>query len=152
MRVSSSHSAPNKHRTKHTSDGSPEAACEMNPAFLHSTIGISPHLPVVGVFCNTKQHKLNTHILDKHNNNSGVYTCIPFSGLYIPFSALYIPFSGLYIPFNGLYIPFSALYIPFSGSYSKFYFREPRRSMTHVGNIFTNKSNVQHLTLTKINN
>ena len=35
---------------------------------------------------------------------------------------------------------------------SKLYFREPRRSMTHVGNIFTYKSNVQHLTLTKINN
>jgi len=35
--------------------------------------------------------------------------------------------------------------------YFFFYFREPRRSMTNVGNIFTYKSNVQHLTLTKIN-
>jgi len=35
---------------------------------------------------------------------------------------------------------------------SKFYFRQRRRSMTHVGNIFTYKSKVQHLTLTKINN
>ena len=36
--------------------------------------------------------------------------------------------------------------------YVSLVFRQPRRSMTHVGNIFTYKSNVQHLTLTKINN
>jgi len=39
----------------------------------------------------------------------------------------------------------------YSKFFSKFYFREPKRSMTHVSNIFTYKSNVQHLTLTKIN-
>jgi len=36
----------------------------------------------------------------------------------------------------------------FNSKFSKFYFREPRRSKNHVGNIFTYTSNVQHLTLT----
>ena len=35
--------------------------------------------------------------------------------------------------------------------YLKVYVRQPRKSMTHVGNTFTYNNNVQDLTLTKIN-